>query len=90
MPTRKGIIMSTGRGWFGTNSQVRHYLRTVGADCEDGIPIVRGSMASFLDGGDYAEIVIGSDCEYRRNGQWYGLATGLGTTSYGIRPVVIM
>ena len=79
------------RGWFGTMRQVTHYLSTVNADRESGKFIVRGGLATFMetDGPD-AEIVIGADCEYRRAGQWYNLAAGLGTTSYGIRPVVIM
>jgi len=80
------------RGWSGTMSQVLHYLRTVGADCdEENKFIVEGEVVSFLGlGGENADVVVPPNARYFINGQPKALAAGLGTTSYGIRPIVII
>ncbi len=84
--------MAAGRGWVGVMSQVLHYLSVVGADRdEDGKFLVTGDVVTFLGmGGENAETVVGPDACYFVNGRKANLASGLGSTSYGTRPVVIM
>lgn len=84
--------MTTGRGWSGIMSQMLHYLRTVGADHDDdGRFLISGDVVTFLGmGGENAETVVGPETLYYIAGHAYGLAAGLGTTSYGSRPYVII
>ena len=83
---------SDKRGWFGDWSQAAHYMRTVGADQgETGKFRVEGGVFAFLGlplkrG---TEVAISADAKYFVDGKPFGLADGLGTTSYGIRPIVI-
>lgn len=78
------------RGWSGQMNQVLHYLRTVGADRdEDGKFLIEGEVMSFLGLGGNADVVIPAETYYFVNGQRKNLAAGLGTTSYGLRPIVI-
>jgi hypothetical protein len=85
--------VNAGRGWFGTMSQVKHYLRTVGADRDpEGNFYVTGiGVQSFMgiDEGDRTEVVIPSDCSYLSAGRECSLAAGLATTSYGMNVYVI-
>lgn len=85
--------VSAGRGWFGTMSQVKHYLRTVGADRDpQGNFYVTGvEVLSFMgiDDGDNTEVVVPSNCSYLSGGRECNLAGGLATTSYGMSVFVI-
>jgi len=81
------------RGWIGTQSQLLHYLRVIGADRDkDEKFLVRGDIVSFMgiDIGPSTDMVVGPDAEYIRGGRAYNLAAGLGRTSYGSCPIVII
>jgi len=79
-------------GWVGVMSQVKHYLRTVGADQDnDGKFLIRGDVVTFLGlSGDNAETVVGPNTVYFRNGQASSLVFGLRSTSYGTVTHVII
>ena len=78
-------------GWSGINSQVLHYLGVVGADRDEkGQFLVSGGVFTFMGmGGENAEMVIDGEAKYFINGQPCGLAAGLGSTSYGVKVMVI-
>jgi hypothetical protein len=82
-------------GWMGTMREVRHYLATVGADCnEKGEFLLVGPAGSepvtFMgDTSPDAETVIPDEVCYLVGGKKAGLANGLGGTSYGLRVHVI-
>ena len=84
--------MSINRGWVGTMSQLLNYLRVVGADqTDDGQFVISGDVVTFLGmGGENAETVVGPDAMYYVDGRPSPLAAGLGVTSYGTRPIVII
>jgi hypothetical protein len=84
--------MSCGPGWIGTNSQVLHYLRVVGADRDEQgrFIITTGGVFAFLgDTSEAADAVVDSEACYLVGGKPVNLAAGLGTTSYGMRVTVI-
>ena len=63
-------------GWIGTNQSVLDFLRNVRADTdEDGRPIVRGVVVSFMGAGE--ELVVGDEAQYRVGGEWFSLPGGL-------------
>jgi len=85
-------MATANRGWCGVKRELLHYLRIVGADQdEEGRFILSGDVVTFLGmDGDNAETVVGPDACYYVDGQPGGLASGLGSTSYGSRPFVII
>jgi hypothetical protein len=78
-------------GWFGRMGQVLHLLRTVGADTdEDGKFLIRGTVSSFMGlGGENADVVVGADAKFLRNGLECSLPLALRGTSYGMSVTVI-
>jgi len=81
------------KGWIGTQAQLLHYLRVVGADQDKyGKFVVQGNIVSFmgLDIGPATEMVVGPNVMFFKDGQACNLAVGLGSTSYGSRPFVII
>ena len=70
-------------GWIGTENQLMHTLRVMGADRdEDGKFLIYGSApVSFMGMGE--EYVVGDDTFYSVNGKKANLVTALSMTSYG-------
>lgn len=80
------------RGWIGRNSQVKHYLKIVGADRDDQgrFLVSEPGVASFLGmAGDDVDVVISTDVKFYVRGHERGLASGLRSTSYGLGVYVI-
>lgn len=80
-------------GWIGRTDQVLHFLRTVGADRDEGGAFVLrgpdGGPSTFMgDTAPDADCVIPASVEYRAGGRWCNLAAGLLGTSYGLGVVV--
>lgn len=78
-------------GWVGTMGQLKHYLRTVGADQDpDGRFFVAGAIVTFLGlPGDNTETLVSADAVYFVGGNARPLAAGLHATSYGSKAIVI-
>jgi hypothetical protein len=84
--------VSAGNGWIGTNGQILHFLRVVGADQDsEGRFIITGEgVISFMGmGGEDAECIVPAATCYRKGGRDIPLAAGLAGTSYGLGITVI-
>ena len=81
----------SSNGWMGRLGQVKHVLRTFGADVDEaGLFIVKGNITTFMgQTGDDADCVVGADAAYMKGGQWCGLVSTLKQTSYGLHVTVI-
>ena len=75
-------------GWIGAQGQAMHFLRTMNADRdEEGRFLIAGKPPTTFLGmdGDNTDMVIPDETVYRKDGVWWGLASGLAGTSYGMQ-----
>jgi len=75
-------------GWFGPIESLLHTLDVVGADRDpEGNFDVAGELVVGLGG---REIVVGDSARYFKNGEPFGLASLLNSTSYGVRNITVI
>ena len=78
-------------GWMGRWGQVKHAIRTVGGDVNESGEVIVDGVAFFLGIKDEAaDVVIGDNAVYYKDGEPQGLASLMNMTSYGIRNIQVI